>query len=166
MVFVIGVFQIAVRRIGSQRFTGISFGAEHSLDFLAGVFGVELVENVDERRHVVLHLICTVYTVVDGDEVDIVVREHHLRVHTYLEIVPSQPAHILYDDGADTPFVDHAEQALPVRAVKIGSAVTIVYEISRAGESVIVGILFQDSFLRRDLSRLFSPAEYKCPTLL
>ena len=73
MVFVIGVFQITVRRIGSQRFTGIPFSSEYSLDFLAGVFGIELVENVDERRHVVVHLIGTVYTVVDGDEADIVV---------------------------------------------------------------------------------------------
>lgn len=156
MVFVIGVFQIAVRRIGSQRFTGIPFSSEYSLDFLAGAFGIELVENVDERRHVVVHLIGTVYTVVDGDEADIVVWKHHLRVHTYLQIVPTQPAHILHDDGADTAFVDHAEQALPVRTIRICSAVTIVYEISRIGESVIVGILFQDSFLRQDLSRVVS----------
>ena len=108
MVLVIGVFQIAVRRIGSQRFAGISFGTEHSLDFFAGVFGIELVENVDERRHVIVHLIGTVYTVIDGDEADIVVWEHHLRVHTYLKIIPSQSAHILHDNGTDTPFVNHA----------------------------------------------------------
>ena len=110
----------------------------------------DVLENVDERRHVVVHLICTVYTVIDGDEADIVVREHHLRVHTHLKIVPSQSAHIFHDNGTDTPFVDHTEQALPVRTIKICSAVTIVYEISRIGESVIVGILFQNSFLVHD----------------
>lgn len=110
----------------------------------------DVLENVDERRHVVVHLICTVYTVIDGDEADIVVRENHLRVHTHLKIVPSQSAHIFHDNGTDTPFVDHTEQALPVRTIKICSAVTIVYEISRIGESVIVGILFQNSFLVHD----------------
>ena len=57
-------------------------------------------------------------------------------------IVPSQSAHISHDNGTDTPFADHTEQALPVRTIKICSAVIIVYEISRIGESVTVGKRF------------------------
>lgn len=127
MVFILRVLQIAVRWIGAERLAGIALRLEHSLYFPAGVFGVELVENVDEGRHVVFRAVDTVHAVVDGDEADVVGREKHLRVHTDLKVVPSEAAHILDDDDADFVLVDHADEPLPIRSVEIGPTVAIVY---------------------------------------
>ena len=55
---------------------------------------LELIENVDERRYVVLCLVVDVNTVVDGDEVDVGVRKNHLRVHTDFQVVTTESAHI------------------------------------------------------------------------
>ena len=156
MVFILRVLQITVRRVCGQRFAGVPFGAEHSLDLLAGILGVELVKDVDEGRHIVVHLVCAVHAVVDGDEADVVVREDHFRVHTHLEVIAPQTTHVLDDDNPYPSFVDQPHQTLPVGTVEIGPAVPVVHEIKRVGESVVIGVLLEDRFLRQDLSRVVS----------
>ena len=150
MVLVLRNFQITVWRIDCQRFAGVAFFAEHGLYLLAGVLGVELVEDVDEGRHVVVQLVFAVHAVVDGDEADVVVREDHLRVHSHLEVVAPQTAHILDDDNPYPSFVDQPHQALPVWPVEIGPTEPVVHEISRVGESVVICVLLEDRLLVHD----------------
>lgn len=160
VVFILRVLQVAVRRIGAERLSGIALRLKHSLDFPAGILGVELVENIDEGRHVVFRAVDTVHAVVDGDEADIVGREKHLRIHTDLKVVPSEAAHILYDDDADFVLVDHADEPLPIRSVEIGPTVTIIHEIHRIREILVISVLFENGLLERDLSRVFSTSNY------
>ena len=125
MIFVRRVFQISVWHVGRKRFPGIAFCLEYSADLLACVLGIELVEDVDERCHVVIHLICAVHTVIDGDKADIVVREHHLRVHTDLKIITPETAHILDDDRADLSLVDERNEPSPIGTVEVRAGLNI-----------------------------------------
>lgn len=54
MQLVLRVFDISVWRIRAERLSRLSFCFENSSYLPARVLGVELVENVDERRHVIL----------------------------------------------------------------------------------------------------------------
>lgn len=57
VVFILRVFEITVRKVCAERLTRLSFCFEHSADFPAGVLGVELIEDIDERCHVVHKII-------------------------------------------------------------------------------------------------------------
>ena len=91
MVFVLRVFDVAVGRVRAQRFAGLPFGFEHSPNLSAGVLGIELIENVDERGHVIFGAVDAVHAVVDGDEADVGIGKDHLGVHTDLQIISAQP---------------------------------------------------------------------------
>ena len=115
MVFILRVLQISVGRIRAERFPGVSFCPEYHFHLLAGVFGVEFVENVDERGHIIVNLILVVHTIVDGDEADIVGQEHHFLVHADLKVVPSEAARFLEDDDTNLAIVDQAGKPLSIR---------------------------------------------------
>ena len=156
VVLIFRVLQVPVRRIGTQWLASIALCLKHGLDLPAGILGIELVEDVDEGRHVVFRAVDAIHTVVDGDEADIVGWEHHLGVHAHLQVIPAEAAHVLYDDDADFVLIDQAEEPLPIRSGEIRPAVTIVHEIHSIREIMVISVLFEDGFLRRDLSRMFS----------
>ena len=91
VVFILRVFDVAIGRIRTQRLAGLSFGFEHSPDFAAGILGIELIENVDERCHVIFGAVDAVHAVVDGDEADVGIGKDHLGVHTDLQIISAKP---------------------------------------------------------------------------
>ena len=72
---IIRVFHVAIGRIGSQILTGFAFLLHRCLDLLAAVLHIKLVDDVQERRKVIIHLISAVHTAVDGNEPDVVFRE-------------------------------------------------------------------------------------------
>ena len=147
VVFILRVLQVTIRRIRTERLSGIALGPEYSFHLLAGVLSVEFIENVDERGHIIINLILAVHTVVDGDEADIVGREHHLRVHADLKVIPAEAAHILDDDDSNLVFIDQAGKPLPIRSGEIRPAVTIVHEVHGIREIVVISVLFEDGLL-------------------
>ena len=147
---VLRVFDIPVWRIRAEWLASLSFRLENGAYLAARVFGVELVENVDERRHVVFSLIVAVNAVVDGDEADVGVRENHLRVHTDLQIITTEAAHILYDNRANLAVIHQFHEPVPVRAVEGRAAVAIVHEQGCVAETVIIRVLLQHGFLVLD----------------
>ena len=140
VILVLRIFNVAEGRIRAERLSGVSLGFKHGSDFPTGVLGVEFVEQVDERRHVVLRAVYAVHTVIYGDETDIVVREHHLGQHSNLQIISAEPAHILYDERTDLTFINHPGKALPVRPVKGSAAVAVIHEKLYVAEAVVCGI--------------------------
>lgn len=147
VMLVIWVFEITIRRIGTQRFAGFAFCFEHRTDLLTGVLGIEFIENIDERSKIAVLLICAVHAVVDGNKADICAGKSHLGVVAHLEVVSSQSAHVLYNDRTDFALVHKCNKTLPVRAVEVRTAVPIVYEKHRVAEAVIISELSKDSFL-------------------
>ena len=137
MGFILRVLQIAVRWIGAER---IALRLEHSLYFPAGVFGVELVENVDEGRHVVFRAVDTVHAVVDGDEADVVGREKHLRVHTDLKVVPSEAAHIFHNYRSYLSVLGHGFHFAKRGTVEGRAGVAVVYEELGMQQPVLLGV--------------------------
>ena len=115
---ILRVFDIPVWRVRTKWISRLHLCFENGADFAACVLGVELIENVDERRHVVIRLIVAVNAVVDGDKADVGVWENHLRVHTDFQIITTEAAHIFYNDCADLAVIHQFHETVPVRSVE------------------------------------------------
>ena len=147
VVFILRILQISIRRICTQGLAGITLCPKYGFHLFAGVLGVEFVENVDERSHIVINLILAVHSIVDGNEADIVSRKYHLCVHAHLKVISPKAAHVLYNDDADFVFINQAVKPLPVRSVEVGATIAIVHEIHGVSKPLIVSELFEDRLL-------------------
>ena len=107
--------------------TAISFDLHHCSYLLACVLGVPFVDDIPKRGELVIPLLA-VHTIIHGDKVNIMLREHDLRVHAYLQIVTAKPGHILDDDPFDDTSLNIRDHLLEARAVE-GSAGNSVVDI-------------------------------------
>ena len=64
--FIRRVFLIPVGRIGAEVFPGVSFCPHNGPDFLAGIAGVEVIEQITERGKIIVPFVA-VHAVIDGD---------------------------------------------------------------------------------------------------
>ena len=71
-------------------------------------------------------LISTVNTVVYCNKAYISAWQNYLGVVAYLEIISAQSAHVFDNKRTDLAFVHKANKPLPVRAVKISAAETVI----------------------------------------
>ena len=144
---IIGVFHVAVGWIGGQIFTGFAFLLHGCLDLLAAVLYIELIDDVQERRKVVIHLIGTVHTAIDGNEPDIVLREKDLRTETYFQIVSSDSAHAHGKKNTDLVCFYHGDHALPFRTVEVGTGKTVVHEKLDFAETLFFCVFLENRLL-------------------
>ena len=113
----------------------------------AGVTGVKFVHDVQKWGEVVISLLIAVDTVVDGDKPDALISEHDIGVEANLEIVTSEAAHVLDNDGGHVPGLylgNHGLEAVPVKG---RAAHSIVREVPDIGEAVPLGVVLQKCLL-------------------
>ena len=68
----------------------------------------------------------TVHTVIDGNKVDAVLWKQHFRIHSDLQIVTPEPAHILNDNALDLARLDVGKHPLESGPVEVGSRISVV----------------------------------------
>lgn len=56
-----------------------------------------VLDDVTEGSKLIIFLVA-VHPVIDGDKMNIMLREEYFRVHTYLQIITAQAGHILDDN--------------------------------------------------------------------
>ena len=86
--------------------------------------------------------------------------EKHLGVEADFKIVSADTAHALGKQNAYLVGFDKLDHPLPVRPVEVRAAVPIVHKILDVREALLISISSEDSLLREDLSRGFSPCRY------
>lgn len=101
----------------------------HLLDgphLFAGVLGVEFAGPVADGVEVVAALHQGIHAVVDRDEPDALLRKVELCQLAHLQVLPSQAAEILDDQGLHLVIFDHLHDLLPRGPVKVGAGVSVV----------------------------------------
>lgn len=83
-------------------------------------------------------------------------RKHHLRIETNLQIVSSEAAHVLYDDGSDFSVFYFRKHFLESRTIEISPCIPIISEVLDIYKSIFMGVFFEILLLRWNLSRGFS----------
>ena len=145
--FVLRVFDIPVWGNGSQMFAGFSFALPCGADLLGSIAGVHFVKYIADSGKLVFSA-CTVNTVIDGDKVYAKLREKNIRIHTHLQIVAPESAHILYDDALDFTSLNIGKHTLEARTVKVRSRIAVILVIvSDSGIPVIFAVAFQNLLL-------------------
>ena len=137
-------------------FTGFSLALPCGADLLGSIAGVHFVENIADSGKLILAP-GAVYAVIDGDKMYAVLRENNIRIHTHLQIVAPESAHVLYDDALDFASLNIGKHTLEARTVEIRSRIAVILVIvPDSGIPVIFAVAFQNLFLRQDLSRVVS----------
>ena len=152
---------VAVGGLGARTFPALCL---HFLDvahLLAGVLGVELVGPVPDGVEVVAALHQGVHTIVDRDEPDALLREVELHEPSHLQVLPSQPAEILDDQGLHLTVLDHLHDFLPRGPVEVGPGVSVVRQEQGVLKSIVCRVLLQKQLLESDLSRVISAKNTK-----
>ena len=110
------------------------------------------VEYIHDRRHVHSRVFgnSRIHIVADGNEPDIVGREQIIRVLPDFNIVSSETAQVLDDDGIDPAVLGILKQSLHTGAVEIGTAPAVVDILVYDLKTVLMGVLFKYLFLILD----------------
>ena len=145
--WIVGVFHVAIGRVGSQILTGFTFLFHNRLNLFTAVLDIELVDDIQERRKIVVLLIGTVHTAVHSDEADIVFREKHFRVETDFQIVSADTAHILGDDDTNLIVLNQLNHSFPIGSVEVSPGVAIVYEKLDISETLFLCVFFENRLL-------------------
>ena len=116
-----------------------------------------LIYDVQKGGKLPTALYAAVNTVGDGDKPDASFAKHNLGIKARLQIVASDPAHILGNYTADLSGLNVCNQTLPVRTVEAAPGPAIIRVMANIVKSMLGGICFEHLLLRSDLSRVFSP---------
>ena len=145
--FVLQVFDVPVWGNGSQMFARFSFALPCSADLLGSITGVHFVENIADSGKLIFSA-CAVHAVIDGDKVYAKLREKNIRVHTHLQIVAPESAHVLYNDALDLTSLNIGKHTLEARTVEVRSRIAVILVIvSDSGIPVVFAVAFQNLLL-------------------
>ena len=100
--------------------------ASCSAYFVAGVLGIPLVHDVQERREVIVLRGSTVHIVVDGYEPNALFREKDFCVVANLQIVSTKTTEILYHKGLHSSGFDFFQQSGKTGTIKYQGGITIL----------------------------------------
>ena len=147
--FVLWTFHIPIGRNGRQMLAGLAFTLPCSANLLRGIAGIHFVEHIADRGKLTFAA-CAVHAVIDGNEMNAKLRENNIGIHSHLEIIAPEAAHVLYDDALDPPCLDVGKHTLEARTVEVCAGITVVLVIMAVGGNpVILAVAFQNLLLVR-----------------
>ena len=154
---VVRVFFVAIGR-RAHGVTSVAAQLFRAAHLAADVLGVPLVHDVPEGRKIIVTLVA-VHTVVYSNKADVVLWKIGVGVISHLQIITSQPGHILYDHGGHITGLYILQHLLEAGAVEICPGVAVICIAACVSEAVVLCVFGEQFLLRRDLSRWFSPKE-------
>ena len=144
---IVGVFHVAIGRIGGQILTGFAFLLHGCLNLFTAVLDVKFVDDIQERSKIVVLLIGAVHTAVYGNETDIVFGEKHLGIDAYLQIVSADTAHVFGEDDTNFIILHQFDHMLPIGSVEVRPGVPVIHEILDISETLVFSIPIENRLL-------------------
>ena len=86
-------------------------------------------------------------------------RENNIGIHSHLEIIAPEAAHILYDDALDPSCLDVGKHTLEARTVEVRTGITVVLVITAERRLSDLALLIKHTATYKELKPLYS--EYK-----
>ena len=118
----------------------------------------DVLEPVLDACKIVVHAVRVrgVKVIVDGNETDAILRKGEVGVQSGQRRVSAKSGKIFAENSGNLTRLHFRQHTLKAGAVIIRTAVTVIYKEYRIGEMMLFGVLQENGFLRRDLSRVFS----------
>ena len=117
------------------------------LDLFGDIAAIPLVDDIPKRREIVVHRICAVYVIINGDEPHAGVWKGHLCVEADIQVVSAEPGHIFAYYSSDDTVLDVAEHFLKPWTIEIRTRPTIIDIEPWVCKAMFCGVLVQDRFL-------------------
>ena len=134
---------VAIRDRAAASHSVFHPGLEDCFDFVAGVLGVPLVHDIQERREVIVLRGSTVHIVVDGYEPNALFREKDFCVVANLQIVSTKTTEILYHKGLHSPGFDFFQQSGKTGTIKVRAGIAVIIEVPDISQPMLTGIFFK-----------------------
>ena len=117
----------------------------------------DVLEPVLDACKIVVHAVRVrgVKVIVDGNETDAILRKGEVGVQSGQRRVSAKSGKIFAENSGNLTRLHFRQHTLKAGAVIIRTAVTVIYKEYRIGEMMLFGVLQENGFLRRDLSRVF-----------
>ena len=147
LLWIVGVFHVAVGRVGGQILASFAFLPHNVTDFLTAVLDVKFVDDIQKRRKIVVLLIGAVHTAVYGDETDIVFGEKHLGIDANLQIVSTDTAHIFGEDDTNFIILHQFDHALPIGSIKVCTGVPVIHKKLDIFETLFFSVPIENRLL-------------------
>ena len=110
----------------------------------------DVLHDVEEGGKLVAVLVVAVHAIGDGDKVNAVLPEEHLRVKAGLQVITTRPTHVLDNDMGHLSGLDVRHQPLPCRPFKIAAAPSVIGVMAAVGVASLLGVAFEVFFLIHD----------------
>ena len=133
------VLRVGAVSIGwaAQMLSAVTFRPHDRAHFFTGIFGIEVIEQIAERCEIIVTL-GTVHTVMNGDETNIIAWKNQFRVLSYLQIVSTEAAHILDDEGFNQSLFHKGKCFLDAGTIEVRPGITIIHENPDVDEPVFL----------------------------
>ena len=137
MILVLRVFDISVRRIGTEKRPAFGSGLLCAFDPAGEVTAVQVVDQRPKRsiEAVDIQRVAAVKTVVDGNEAHTEEREHAGNVVAHGEVITAKAGEVFDQDAVDLPAPDLLQKLLyrGTLEVRTTPAVVTKFQYFRAG---------------------------------
>ena len=147
VVLVLRVLPVAVDRVIGGGLASVSSGLICRTLFPAAIPQKPFIYDIKERHKFSRTAVRAVHAVADSDKPDTLLPKEDLGIKSSLEIVASDPAHVLGDDTADLPSLNVGNQPLPGRALEITPRPSIVRVVDTICKAALGRIALQQHFL-------------------
>ena len=139
---VIRIFEITIRNKSAQMLAAFALCFLHRPNLSAGIAGKILVKPHADAAEIIVHavLILRVEVVIDGDVADAVFGKGDIDEHTCHRGVTAEAGEVFRQYNGYMIRFDFGQHFLKARPIKIGSAVSVVYEENGIRKAVLFGI--------------------------
>ena len=135
MILVLRVAAVSVRRLAHVLAAGASL-METDTDFLAGITGIPLIEQIADCRHTLAVAPFTVHSVIDGDKPHIVAGEDNVCVLSDGQAITPEAAQVFDQPAADKPLLYKVEAFLYVGTIEVRPGITVIHQNFQVGVPV------------------------------
>lgn len=121
-------------------FPGVALCPHDGADFLVGIAGIEIVEQIAKRSKIVVAFVA-VYSVIDSDIAYIALDKETLGVVADFQIVPPHAGHIFDDNHFDLSRFRKAYHLIPAGAIERNARNAVVDEKGWIRKVIVLCIL-------------------------
>ena len=131
-------------------------GLEYCFDFVACIFRIPLVHDVEERGKVIVCGIGAVNAVVDSDKSYSLFREQDFGVVADLQIITTKTTEVFYHKGLNMTCFNFFKQGCESGTVEIRAGIAVIRKVPDISQPFLSGVFFEIHFLILDRVRFAS----------
>ena len=139
VILVLRVTAVSVGRFAHVLPTGSSL-PQTDTDFLAGITGIPLVEQITDCGEALAVSPVAVHTVIYGDKADIVARKDNIRILSNSQIVTTKSAEVFDQPAAYKPLLDKLKALLHTGTIEVRPRITVIHQNFQVCIPVVTGI--------------------------